>query len=77
MDLKQIAVYVLAGYGAYAVYEKYVANFWLPKSNGGFGYNPIEPQSQADCVVNTEFIRMFGSKNKCQALNIRVRKNGL
>jgi len=56
MDLQKTALYVLAGYGIYVMYQKYVA-----KTNNG-GSNS-EPKSQADCPKDTKFRVQNGGIN--------------
>tara|TARA_B110000908_G_C10102027_1_gene379046 strand:- start:247 stop:570 length:324 start_codon:yes stop_codon:yes gene_type:complete len=58
MDYKKTALYALAGYVLYVVYQKYVAK---PKSDEVT--NLKAPQSQADCPNGTKFKVQNGGIN--------------
>ena len=60
MDYKKTALYALAGYVLYVVYQKYVAK---PKSDEVT--NLKAPQSQADCGEYEQFIRRSDGYTTC------------
>jgi hypothetical protein len=69
MDYKETALYVLAGYGIYVAYQKYVAKTQSSSATAVIGDGTIavlNPQSQADCPKDTRFVMGRHGERSCR-----------